>query len=164
VVQDEEAVFGRRSIAPRNAVKTPGAVTAFRVGSDEERESLPSTRGAKRGQNRGRRCAEERRSLSEGSRADRVAGERTSEAKWPQGAAPSGPKQVEASCAGLRTEDVYAYVERAHGRANRPTCNGSTVAPYSDRTLTSTARHGERGMGTGKRGTGEGGCTCDRII
>ncbi len=101
--QDEEAVSGRRSIAPRNAAKAPGAATAFRVGSEEERESLPSTRGAKRGQNRGRQ--------------------------------PSGPKQVEASCAGLRTEDVYAYVERAHGRANRPTCNGSTVAPNSDRTL-----------------------------
>ena len=42
---------------------------------------------------------------------------------------PSGPKQGEASCAGLRPEDIYVYVERSQGRTNRPPCTGSTVAP-----------------------------------
>ena len=45
------------------------------------------------------------------------------------GVLPSGPKQGEASCAGLRPEDIYVYGERSQGRANRPPCTGSTVAP-----------------------------------
>ena len=45
------------------------------------------------------------------------------------GALPSGPKQGEASCAGLAPEAVYVYGERGEGRTNRPPCTGSTVAP-----------------------------------
>ncbi len=45
------------------------------------------------------------------------------------GVLPSGPKQGEASCAGLRPEGIYVYVERSQGRTNRPLCTGSTVAP-----------------------------------
>ena len=45
------------------------------------------------------------------------------------GRQPSGPKQGEASCAGLRPEGIYVYVERSQGRTNRPPCTGSTVAP-----------------------------------
>ena len=45
------------------------------------------------------------------------------------GALPSGPKQGEASCAGLAPDGVYVYAEWGEGRANRPPCTGSTVAP-----------------------------------
>ena len=40
----------------------------------------------------------------------------------------NGPKQGEASCAGLDPDGVYVYAERVEGRANRPPCTGSTVA------------------------------------
>ena len=40
----------------------------------------------------------------------------------------STPKPVEAGCAGLRPEGVYAYAERSHGRAGRPNGTGRTVA------------------------------------
>ena len=46
-----------------------------------------------------------------------------------RGRQPSEPKQGEASCAGLRPEGIYVYVERSQGRTNRPLCTGSTVAP-----------------------------------
>ena len=41
---------------------------------------------------------------------------------------PSTPKPVEAGCAGLRPDGVYAYAERSHGRAGRPSGTGRTVA------------------------------------
>ena len=44
------------------------------------------------------------------------------------GRQPSGPKQGEASCAGLAPDGVYVYDEWGEGRANRPPCTGSTVA------------------------------------
>ena len=46
-----------------------------------------------------------------------------------RGRQPSGPKQGVASCAGLALDGVYVYAERGEGRANRPPCTGSTVAP-----------------------------------
>ena len=59
------------------------------------------------------------------------------------GPQPSGPKQGEASCAGLRPEGIYVYVERSQGRTNRPPCTGSTVAPTVTARwkATSTATH-----------------------
>ena len=41
---------------------------------------------------------------------------------------PSTPKPVEAGCAGLRPDGVYAYAARSHGRADRPSGTGRTVA------------------------------------
>ena len=45
-----------------------------------------------------------------------------------RGRQPSGPKQGEASCAGLAPDGVYVYAEWGEGRTNRPPCTGSTVA------------------------------------
>jgi len=41
---------------------------------------------------------------------------------------PRATFEDETSCAGLRPEDILAYVERSHGRANRPPSKASTVA------------------------------------
>ena len=41
---------------------------------------------------------------------------------------PGTPKPVAAGCAGLRPDGVYAYAERSHGRAGRPSGTGRTVA------------------------------------
>ena len=95
--QGEKAVFRRRSIVARNAVKTPGETA--------------------RGAGARPRCDVPRRTRPEVPSAVTV------------GVLPSGPKQGEASCAGLRPEGIYVYVERSQGRTNRPPCTGSTVAP-----------------------------------
>ena len=51
--------------------------------------------------------------------------------------------QGEASCAGLAPDGVYVYAEWGEGRANRPPCTGSTVAPTVTARwkATSTATH-----------------------
>ena len=128
---DEEAVSSRRSIAPRNAVKTSGAATAFRVGSDEERESLPSTRGAKRGQNRGR------------SRADRSRSRRVAQDCAPKAYMHTSSVRMDAQIArpamgapGSRPKADIA--ERSVGRC-----------PESDRTVCWRTGNGERVMGNG---------------
>ena len=41
---------------------------------------------------------------------------------------PGTPKPIAAGCAGLRPDGVYAYAERSHGRAGRPSGTGRTVA------------------------------------
>ena len=58
------------------------------------------------------------------------------------GVLPSGPKQGEASCAGLAPEGVYVYAERGEGRRNRPLSQGEHGCPKQSRTMSGKpARH-----------------------
>ena len=47
----------------------------------------------------------------------------------------SGTHENETSRAGLRPEDIYVYVERSQGRANRPFLVGEHGCPKQSRTL-----------------------------
>ena len=78
-----------------------------------------------------RRRRERRRRERERGRATehRAELDQRCQARSRSGPTPSEPKQGVASCAGLAPEAVYVYGERGEGRANRPPCTGSTVAP-----------------------------------
>ena len=112
--QGKKAVFRRRSIAARNAVKTPGE-TARGAGYHPRPKAEPPKAVARGVRGRGATLRDEL--------------DQRCQARSRSGPQPSGPKQGEASCAGLRPEDIYVYGERSQGRANRPPCTGSTVAP-----------------------------------
>ena len=57
------------------------------------------------------------------------------QARSRSGPTPSGTLENETSSAGLRPEDVYVYVERSQGRANRPFLEGEHGCPDRGRTL-----------------------------
>ena len=67
-----------------------------------------------------------------------------------RGAERNGPKQGEASYAGLAPEAVYVYGERGEGRANRPPCTGSTVTRTVATRCQANQRSTENQHSTGK--------------
>ena len=84
-----------------------------------------------------RRRRERRRRERESGRATehRAELDQRCQARSRSGPQRGGTLENETSSAGLRPEDVYVYVERSQGRANRPFLEGEHRCPDRDRTL-----------------------------
>ena len=128
-VARREGGIPRRSMAARNAVKTPGE-TARGAG-------YPPNEVSRRRRSLEGREAEVRRSATNSTRG--------ATRGFVLGRQPGGTFESETITSGLAPDGVYVYAEWGEGRANRPPCTGSTVAP----TVTARWKASQHGRGFG---------------